>query len=143
MSRNRDLTGSLRDESCHASSTSLGLGISATRPWNETHFVDLETVSGEILSNRAQAQIEPIKTPDHDWSRIVDEDGQQPATVDHHFKLARAFNKTEIDRISREGTCLACHKEIPEKLLAVSFLHHVAEFPKLQSNMIHLSTKLC
>ena len=115
-------------ESCHASAKALGLGISATRPWNETHYVDLETVSGEILSNRAQPQVEPIKNLDHDWSRIVDEDGKQLATVDHHFKLGRAFNKAEIDRISREGTCLACHKEIPEKSLAVSFLHHVAQY---------------
>jgi hypothetical protein len=115
-------------ESCHSSSKALGLGIESTRPWNERHFVDLETVTGDILSNRAQPQMEPIKNLDHDWSRIVDEEGNQLATVGHHFKLSRAFNKAEIDRISREGTCLSCHKQIPEKSLAVSFLHHVAEY---------------
>lgn len=115
-------------ESCHASSKALGLGISSTRPWNEQHFVDLETVSGEILSKQARPQMEAIENLDHDWSRIVDEEGNQLATVGHHFKLSRAFNKAEIGRISREGTCLACHKEIPEKSLAVSFLHHVAQY---------------
>lgn len=131
-------------ESCHASKKALGLGIDSTRPWNERHFVDLETVAGEILPAKTQAQMEPIANLDHDWSRIVDENGKQLATVGHHFQLSRAFNKSEIDRISRDGTCLACHQEIPDKSLAVSLLHHVAQYagqiPKTRdehSGLIH------
>ena len=30
--------------------------------------------------------------------------------------------------MDREGLCLACHQEIPTESLAVSILHHVAEF---------------
>jgi hypothetical protein len=115
-------------ESCHASKKALGLGIDSTRPWNERHFVELETVAGEVLAQRARPQMEPIANLDHDWSRIVDEEGKQLATVGHHFQLSRAFNKTEIDRIGREGTCLACHQEIPNQSLAVSLLHHVAQY---------------
>jgi|GEM_PF-95927 len=115
-------------ESCHASRKAVGLGIDSTRPWNERHFVDLETVDGHILPQRTQPQMEAIPNLDHDWSRIVDEDGKQVATVDHHFTLGRAFNKSEIDRISRDGTCLACHQEIPSGSLAVSLLHHVAQY---------------
>ena len=115
-------------ESCHASRKALGLGIESTRPWNERHFVDLETIDGHILAQQSQPQMEPIANLDHDWSQIVDEQGQQLATVGHHFKLSRAFNKAELDRISRDGTCLACHREIPEESLAVDLLHHVAEY---------------
>jgi len=115
-------------ESCHASRKAVGLGIDSTRPWNERHVVDLETVAGEILPQKTQAQMEPIANLDHDWSRIVDEDGKQVATVDHHFTLGRAFNKTELDRMTRDGTCLSCHKEIPTESLAVSLLHHVAKY---------------
>ncbi len=115
-------------ESCHASSKALGLGIGATRPWNERHYVDLETVEGEILSDQARPQMEPVENLDHDWSRIVDEEGQQLATVGHHFQLSRALNKQEQSRVSREGTCLACHQEIPTQSLAVSLLHHVAQY---------------
>ncbi|MEM7559820.1 MAG: cytochrome C, partial [Planctomycetota bacterium] len=115
-------------ESCHASQKALGLGIGSTRPWDERHVVDLETTEGKILPERYQAQMEPIENLNHDWSQIVTEDGEQVATVGHHFKLSRAFNKEEMERISRDGTCTACHKEIPEKSLAVSLLHHVAEY---------------
>ncbi|MDA1180400.1 MAG: cytochrome C, partial [Planctomycetota bacterium] len=55
-------------ESCHASSKALGLGIGSTRPWNEEHFVDLETVDGQILSKNAQPQMAAIENLDHDWS---------------------------------------------------------------------------
>ena len=115
-------------ESCHASSKALGLGIGSTRPPNKKYVVDLETVDGHILPQQAKTQLEPIEGLENDWSRIVDENGNQLATVGHHFQLSRAFNKAEMDRISREGTCLACHKEIPEASLSVSFLHHVAEY---------------
>ena len=115
-------------ESCHSTSKALGLGIGSTRPWDEQHVVDLETVEGKILSQQAQPQMEPIEGLDHDWSQIVDASGQQLATVGHHFQLSRAFNQQELARIRREGACLACHQEIPSQSLAVSFLHHVAEY---------------
>ena len=69
-----------------------------------------------------------IENLDHDWSQIVDEEGNQLATVGHHWKLSRSLNKDEITRISRDGTCVACHKEIPEKDLAVSLMHHVGKY---------------
>lgn len=115
-------------ESCHASSKALGLGIGSTRPWNEQHVVDLQSIDGTILPKQSQPQMAAIENLDHDWSQIVDRDGQQVATVGHHFQLSRAFNKDELDRISREGTCIACHKEIPTASLAVSLLHHVAQY---------------
>lgn len=115
-------------ESCHASDKALGLGIDGPRPWNEKHFVDLETTDGQVLSKRAQPQMNAIENLDHDWSQIVDREGNQLATVGHHWKLSRAFNKEEIARMTRDGTCIACHKEIPENSAAINLLHHVAKY---------------
>ncbi len=115
-------------ESCHASRKALGLGIGSTRPWDKQHIVDLETVDGEILPSQTQPQMEAIENLTHDWSQIVDEQGNQLATVGHHFQLSRAFTADEIQHISREGTCLSCHEEIPAESLAVSFLSHVAQY---------------
>ncbi|KAA1259775.1 hypothetical protein LF1_23120 [Rubripirellula obstinata] len=115
-------------ESCHASDKALGLGIGSTRPWNEDHTVDLETVDGKILPKKTQVQVTKVENLDHDWSVVVDEEGNQLATVGHHFKLSRAFNKEEMQHISRQGTCSACHQNIPKESLAVSLLHHVAEY---------------
>ena len=115
-------------ESCHASDKALGLGISSTRGWDQQVTVDLETTDGKILPKQTQPQMEPIKNLDHDWSQIVDREGNQLATVGHHFQLSRAFTKEEQLHISRDGTCLACHQDIPNESLAVSFLHHIAEY---------------
>ncbi|MEM8912062.1 MAG: cytochrome C [Planctomycetota bacterium] len=118
-------------ESCHASDKALGYGIDggrSTRPLNETLVVDLETVDGTILSDRAQTQLEPIENMPDDWSRIVDEDGNVKQTIGHHFRLSRALNNDERRRMSRDGACLACHQEIPRQSLAVNLLHHVAKY---------------
>ncbi|QDU36855.1 hypothetical protein Mal4_11550 [Maioricimonas rarisocia] len=118
-------------ESCHASDKALGYGVGGgklTRPWNETTFVDLETADKELLPKRTRPQMEGIDGLENDWSRIVDEDGQQLMTVGHHFQLSRALNNEERARMSREGTCIACHKEMPEESLATSLLHHVAKY---------------
>ncbi|TWT81866.1 hypothetical protein CA13_33200 [Planctomycetes bacterium CA13] len=133
-------------ESCHASDKALGLGIKGTRPWNEEHLVDLETVDGKVLPQKTQPQMSAVENLDHDWSQVVDQEGNQVATVGHHFKLSRAFNQEELNRISREGTCLACHKEIPKASLAVSLLHHVAAYtggvPKTPSEHDSLVNKI-
>ena len=131
-------------ESCHSSDKALGLGISGTRPWNEKHVVDLEKTDGTILSKRAKPQMEAIENLDHDWSQIVDQDGKQVATVGHHWKLSRAFTKEEIEHMTREGTCIACHQEIPDQSVAVDLLHHLAKYsgqlPKTNeqhANLVH------
>lgn len=118
-------------ESCHASDKALGYGIDGgktIRGWDRETTVDIETAEGEILPKRTQPQMEPIEGLADDWSRIVDEQGNQLQTVGHHFKLSRALNNEERARISREGTCLACHQELPTEDLAASLLHHVAEY---------------
>ena len=50
------------------------------------------------------------------------------STVGHHWKLSRALNKAEIEHMQREGTCIACHKEIPANSAAINLLHHVAKY---------------
>lgn len=115
-------------ESCHASDKALGLGIEGTRPWNEPHYADLETAQSTLLSKRAQPQQFAIENLDHDWSQIVDREGNQLATVGHHWRLSRALNKDEIEHMARLGTCIACHQEIPENSAAINLLHHLAKF---------------
>lgn len=118
-------------ESCHTSEKALGFGIDggrSTRPPNQRLTVDIETIDGEILPQRTQPQLEPVENLANDWSRIVDEEGNQLQTIGHHFKLSRPLNNDERARMSRHGACLSCHQEIPTQSLAVSLLHHVAQY---------------
>jgi len=118
-------------ESCHASDKALGYGITsgkAMRPLDKAVIVELETVDGHILPRSVRTQLEPIAGLTDDWSRIVTEEGIQLQTVGHHFSLSRPLSTEERLHIDRQGVCLSCHQEIPEENLAVSFLHHVAEY---------------
>jgi len=118
-------------ESCHLSQKALGHGIGSgklTRPPDRRVIVDLETADGHILPGNARTQMEPIEGLVADWSRIVTEEGKQLQTVGHHFTRSRPLNNEERGHIDRQGICLSCHQEIPDRSLAVNLLHHVAEF---------------
>ena len=118
-------------ESCHASEKALGYGINGgrlTRAWDRPQYVDLTTADGEVLPKRSRPQIEAIEGLTDDWSRVVTEDGQQRMTVGHHLTLSRPLNDTERANMGRQGICVSCHREIPEGSLAVSALHHAAQY---------------
>ena len=118
-------------ESCHADEKALGYGIDGARsmrPPNEAVTVDLETVDGQILPKQTRPQLEAVANLPNDWSRIVDEQGNQLQTVGHHFQLSRALNNEERAKMNRQGACLSCHKSLPAESLATSFLHHVAKY---------------
>jgi hypothetical protein len=134
-------------ESCHLSEKALGYGIGGgrmTRPADRRTVVDLETADGHVLPENVQAQMAAIEGLDNDWSRFVTEDGRQLQTVGHHFSGSRPLNNGERSQTDREGVCLACHREIPDGSLAVSLLHHVAEYagqlpktPEQHNSLIH------
>ncbi|MHC4795550.1 MAG: multiheme c-type cytochrome [Planctomycetota bacterium] len=141
-------TGEARScESCHLSEKALGYGINGGRisgPWDEPLTIDLKTADGELLSKSARPQIEPIAGLEADWSRFVSEDGKQLKTVGHHWSRSRPLNNEERANMDRQGLCRACHQEIPTESLAVSILHHVADYadalPKTadeHSDLIH------
>jgi len=134
-------------QSCHASEKALGYGIGGgtqTRPPNERVVVDLETPDGHILPATSRTQMASIEGLTADWSRLVTEQGRQLQTVGHHFKRSRPLNNEERAHIDRRGVCLACHREIPDHSLAVSLLHHVAEYadqlpktPQEHNGLVH------
>jgi hypothetical protein len=71
---------------CHGSTKALGLGGGYYKV--EANFPDGSSIDFEL-------------------ERIVDEEGKQIQQTSH--KGARPFNKAEQERISRVGTCIACH----------------------------------
>lgn len=125
-------TGEARScDTCHLSEKALGYGIGGgrlNREPNQVVIVDLMTADKQVLPKSARTQIEAIPRLMADWSRFVTEDGKQIQTVGSHFSHSRPLNDKERIHLDREGVCLACHKEIPDKSLATSFLHHVAKY---------------
>ena len=78
-------------------------------------MVDLETADKEILPKQYRVQREALVGLAADWSRVVDEEGQQLMTVGHHFRHSRPLNDEERLHIQRSGVCLSCHPEIPDQ----------------------------
>ncbi len=118
-------------ESCHANDAALGYGIGGGKYLvdpSEDFIVDLMTADGEILPERMTVQKPGIKNLHMDWSRFVDEDGNQLQTVGHHFKLSEPLSAESRSKLDRRGVCLSCHKSIPNEDLAVSLMSHAAKY---------------
>lgn len=68
----------------------------------------------------------------HGWRTRTTDQGRMPIKRKghdaRHFVLSQKCNKKELEHISRQGTCTACHQNISEDSLAVSLLHHVAQY---------------
>jgi len=106
-------------ESCHNNPKTLGLGIGGgvfQARYAEEIVEDLTNQkTGNPIPQNHQVQISSIPSLDFDWSRIVNEDGTQIATVGTHWPLSRALSKDERERITRTGLCMGCHREMRNK----------------------------
>jgi hypothetical protein len=88
---------------CHATPKALGLG------------------SGHYVSRDNGLPI------DFELERIVDEDGVQIQQTAHEG--ARPFNKDELSRVSRAGTCIACHGADDESWTRWAGMREVLDLP--------------
>ncbi len=110
-----------RCESCHNNPKALGLGIGGgvfQSKYQKPIVEDLiDQRTGKPIPKNYQIQIPAIPNMDIDWSRIVDEEGRQVATVGTHWPLSRALNNEERDRLTRTGLCMGCHREMTSEEL--------------------------
>jgi len=108
----------------------MGYGIEGGKVWGDMghdFIVDLKTADGRVIPSRYTIQKPKIENFNVDWSRFVDENGTPLQTVDNHWNLAGPLSNAQRAKLDRRGTCLACHKTIPDGDLAVSLMHHVAD----------------
>ena len=118
-------------ESCHANDAALGYGIGGGKYLvdpSQDFMVDLMTADKELLPENVTMQKPGIKNLKMDWSRFVDEEGNQLQTVGHHFKLSGPLDAATRAKLDRRGVCLSCHITIPDKDLAVSLMSHIAKY---------------
>ncbi len=71
-------------ESCHTLPKTVGLGIGG-------------------------GQFKAMTSAPYDFSKLIDSEGTQLVTVGSHWPASRAFNKPEMEKILRTGTCMGCH----------------------------------
>ena len=138
-------------ESCHSNPKAMGYGIGGgvlNYPPNEDVVMDLTDNEGNPVANQVDTQFNAIPNLKMDWSRYLDEEGNQLQTVGHHLTGSRPLNAREISKLDRRGVCLSCHKSVPNKDLASNLLSHVAKYTNMEidnekhDSLIHKSIKL-
>ena len=118
-------------ESCHTNPKAMGFGIYGTTDFNKNTTIDLEDANKNILPKKTLIQFNSIPNLEYDFSQILDKNLTQLMTVGHHFKLSRALNKEELEKLDRRGVCFSCHQDIPKGDLAVSLMTHIADVTDL------------
>jgi len=124
-------------ESCHTSLKAQGKGINGGKYFSDqtkSTIVDLMDANQRLLVKGIDEQISAIPNLKHDYSVMIDENGTQVQTVGSHWRLSQALDKNILDKMDRSGVCLSCHKEIPNKSLAVSVIGHIKQMSGIDLN---------
>jgi hypothetical protein len=108
-------------ESCHNNPKAMGYGISGgvfMARSTENVIEDLiDQKTGKPIPGRYQIQIPKIDGLDFDLSTIVNDKGEQVATVGTHWPLSRSLTKEMRDGMKRTGVCMGCHREMTNEQL--------------------------
>ena len=119
---------------CHGNAAAMGLGIDYgvydSVPSME-RFADAVDEYGNSLSKFTKAQIHAIKDLHGDFMQIINAKGEQVQTVDSHWPTSMPLTKEQRDVLSRSGTCLSCHKDIPDGAIPIKMLGKIAEITHL------------
>lgn len=117
-------------ESCHTKPKSLGYGThdgAYMKAFVDGVYVDVSTTTGEIVSEKAQFQIPPIKDLPMDLDQVITRDGKQLQTVGHNWPLSAPLSEDQRTRMERTGTCIACHQLVPDATLTYRIVSGVGK----------------
>lgn len=119
---------------CHGNTVAMGLGqdggaYDATP--QEPKYADIIDTKGNTVSQYTTAQIQGIKDLHGDFMQILDAEGNQLQTVDSHWPLSMPLTKAQRDALSRSGTCIACHQDVPDGAIPIKMLGKIAEVANL------------
>lgn len=119
---------------CHGNSKAIGYGTDGGR-YDATpevpRYADLTDSEGQNVSRFTRQQIAAIKGLHGDFAQILDENGRQLQTVDSHWPTSMPLTQAQRDALSRNGTCLACHQDIPDGAVPIKMLGKIAEIADL------------
>jgi hypothetical protein len=113
----------------------MGYGIAEGKLYkspDQDIVMDLTDIDGRPLAQQVDTQFNAIANRKMDWSRFLDEDGNQLQTVGHHFSGSRLLNREELNKLDRRGVCLSCHKTVPDNDLATDLMSHVARYANVE-----------
>ena len=105
-------------------------GVYDARP-DSTRYADIVGTTGENVSKFTKEQISAIKGLHGDFIAILNSEGHQLQTLDSHWPTSMPLTKEQRDVLSRQGTCLHCHQDIPDGAIPMQMLGKIAEVANL------------
>ena len=119
---------------CHGDDVAAGYGIDGgvydAEP-NLPRYADVVSNDGENVSHFTEAQIQAIKELHGDFMQLITKEGKQVQTIDSHWPTSMPLTKEQREVLSRKGTCLACHVDIPDGTIPNRMLTAVAKVANL------------
>lgn len=119
---------------CHGNTAAMGYGIDNGKYDAEpqvTRYADVVDENGANVSHYTQAQISAIKGLHGDFMQLLDSEGKQMQTIDSHWPTSMPLTVSQREVLSRGGTCLACHRDIPDGSIPIRMLGKIAEVANL------------
>lgn len=119
---------------CHGNPQAMGYGMdggSYDATPSLARYADVVTADGEIVSRYTRPQIVALPQLHGDFMQLLDHNDRQMQTVDSHWPDARPLTVAQRDKLARQGTCAACHQDIPDGSLPMKMLGKVAEVTRL------------
>lgn len=119
---------------CHGNPTAAGYGIDG-RVYDATpgtpRYADVLDAEGNNVSRHTRAQIAAIAQLHGDFMRLLTREGKQVQTIDTHWPTSQPLTQLQRDLLSRQGTCVACHQDIPSGTIPNAMLTKIAQIAKL------------
>lgn len=115
---------------CHGNSIASGYGMNNGMYDSEPEiakYADVVDSNGQNASRFTKAQINAIKQLHGDFMQLIDADGNQVQTIDSHWPTSVPLTEQQRNALSRQGTCMACHQDIPNGSIPIRMLGKIAE----------------
>lgn len=121
-------------QDCHGNDLAMGFGIDGGNFENDLsvdRYTDIVDANGDVVSSYSKPQVVAIKGLKGGFDQVLRADGTQRLTIDSHWESSSPLKKEQIDKLSRSGTCAACHQETPVGKIPVSMLREIARVAEL------------
>ena len=115
---------------CHGNPVAMGYGMDGGRydsAPDVAKFADLVDANGKNISRHSKEQIAAIQELHHDFMQILNQEGKQMQTLDSHWPTSMPLTLEQRNALSRSGTCVACHQDIPKGSIPIRMLGKIAE----------------
>ena len=97
-------------------------------------YSDIVDADGENVSKYTRPQIAAIAGLKGTFDQILEKDGRQRLTVGSHWEDSSPLTKEQLAKLSRSGTCAACHQDVPMGTIPISMLKQIAKVADLSFN---------